>query len=195
MLHSTRLRHSRTKGCFCAPSLGVLARLPPLRCHAVHHPVYWWAVVPLTACNIVKRMTQARIRRQDSAESTGPVALFDPADVSFAHPSEAEFARILDFYRITWQYEPHTFTLRWHDDGSPAERFTPDFYLPELDLYVELTTLKQSLVTRKKPQDAPAQGVVSRRQDQAPLWPRLPQPAVQVRSESAGNGGGRHTAA
>ena len=123
--------------------------MPPLRCHAVHHPVYWWAVVPLIACNIVKRMTQARIRRQDAAESTGPVALLDLADVGFAHPSEAEFARILDFYRITWQYEPHTFTLRWHDDGSPAERFTPDFYLPELDLYVELTTLKQSLVTRK----------------------------------------------
>ncbi len=94
-------------------------------------------------------MTQARIRRQDAAESTGSVALLDPADVSFAHPSEAEFARILDFYRITWQYEPHTFTLRWHPDGSPAERFTPDFYLPELDLYVELTTLRQSLVTRK----------------------------------------------
>lgn len=94
-------------------------------------------------------MTQARIRRQDTAESTGPVALLDPADVSFAHPSEAEFARILDFYRIAWQYEPHTFTLRWHPDDSPAERFTPDFYLPELNLYVELTTLKQSLVTRK----------------------------------------------
>ncbi len=94
-------------------------------------------------------MAQTRIRRQDTAESTGPVALLDPADVSFAHPSEAEFARILDFYRIAWQYEPHTFTLRWHPDGSPAERFTPDFYLPELDLYVELTTLRQSLVTRK----------------------------------------------
>lgn len=94
-------------------------------------------------------MAQTRIRRQDTAESTGPVVLLDPADVSFAHPSEAEFARILDFYRIAWQYEPHTFTLRWHPDGSPAERFTPDFYLPELDLYVELTTLRQSLVTRK----------------------------------------------
>ncbi len=115
----------------------------------MRHPVYWYTVVPLIARNIVKRMAQARIRRQDTAGSTGPVALLDPTHVSFAHPSEAEFARILDFYRITWQYEPHTFTLRWHDDGSPAERFTPDFYLPELDLYVELTTLKQSLVTRK----------------------------------------------
>jgi hypoxanthine phosphoribosyltransferase len=66
----------------------------------------------------------------------------------FAHPAEAEFAAFLDFYRIRWQYEPKSFPLRWRD-GRPAEMFTPDFYLPEQDLYVELTTMKQSLVTRK----------------------------------------------
>ena len=93
-------------------------------------------------------MTQAKIRQPDAAESTGQAALLD-GKADFAHPSEAEFARILDFYQIAWQYEPHTFTLRRHADGTPAERFTPDFYLPELGLYVELTTLKQSLVTRK----------------------------------------------
>ncbi len=27
--------------------------------------------------------------------------------------------------------------------------FTPDFYLPEQDLYVEVTVMKQALVTRK----------------------------------------------
>src|SRR5438067_6713369 len=67
----------------------------------------------------------------------------------FAHPSEDEFARILDFYRLEWQYEPHSFALRYAEDGRVVERFTPDFYLPELDLYIELTTLKQSLVTKK----------------------------------------------
>ncbi len=66
----------------------------------------------------------------------------------FAHPSEEEFARILDFYRIDWQYEPRSFPLEWHGDTA-AEMFTPDFYLPELDMYVELTTMKQSLVTNK----------------------------------------------
>jgi len=66
----------------------------------------------------------------------------------FAHPSEREFARILDFYRIAWRYEPYSFVLREHD-GQVAEMFTPDFYLPDLDLYVELTTLRQRLVTRK----------------------------------------------
>lgn len=66
----------------------------------------------------------------------------------FAHPSEEEFAKLLDFYRIEWLYEPRSFPLRWND-GEIAEMFTPDFYLPELDLYIELTTLKQSLITEK----------------------------------------------
>jgi hypothetical protein len=69
--------------------------------------------------------------------------------VRFAHRSEAEFARILDFYGIRWQYEPRTFPLEWDDRGHVIESFNPDFYLPEYDLFIELTTLKQSLVTRK----------------------------------------------
>jgi len=67
---------------------------------------------------------------------------------AFAHPSEEEFARILDFYYIEWVYEPRSFPLRWEGDRV-TEMFTPDFYLPGIDLYVELTTLKQSLVTEK----------------------------------------------
>lgn len=69
--------------------------------------------------------------------------------VRFAHRSEAEFAKILDFYGIRWEYEPRSFPLRWDDRGRVTESFNPDFYLPDLDLYIELTTLKQSLVTRK----------------------------------------------
>ena len=70
------------------------------------------------------------------------------ATVRFAHESEEEFARILEFYGVVWEYEPRTFPLR-EEDGRIAEAFTPDFYLPELDLYIELTTLKQRLVTEK----------------------------------------------
>ena len=68
--------------------------------------------------------------------------------VKFAHPSETEFARILDFYGVKWSYEPRSFPLRWDGDRT-VEMFTPDFYLPELDLYIELTTLRQKLVTEK----------------------------------------------
>lgn len=68
---------------------------------------------------------------------------------NFAHASEAELARILDYYGVPWQYEPHVFPVRWNTDGMVVESFAPDFYLPDWELYVELTTLKQSLVRRK----------------------------------------------
>jgi hypothetical protein len=68
---------------------------------------------------------------------------------AFVHPSEEIFANLLDFYRVAWEYEPRSFPVKWDTDGKVLEAFTPDFYLPEFDLYVELTTMKQSLVTRK----------------------------------------------
>ena len=68
--------------------------------------------------------------------------------VRFAHPSETEFARILDFYGVKWSYEPRSFPLRWEGERI-VEMFTPDFYLPDLDMYTELTTLRQKLVTEK----------------------------------------------
>jgi hypothetical protein len=67
----------------------------------------------------------------------------------FAHPSEREFARVMDFYRIRWQYEPRTFPIEWDERRNVLSAFTPDFYLPDLDLFIELTTMKQSLVTKK----------------------------------------------
>ena len=82
-------------------------------------------------------------------QPAAPVVAPPAPRAEFAHPSEAEFAKLLDFYQIDWEYEPRSFALRWAADGRPIEFFTPDFYLPELDLYIELTTLKQSLVTKK----------------------------------------------
>jgi hypothetical protein len=69
--------------------------------------------------------------------------------VRFAHNSEAQFAKLLDFYGIAWEYEPRTFTLEVDRDGNPVQAFTPDFYLPAYDLFIEITTLNQKLVTRK----------------------------------------------
>ena len=70
-------------------------------------------------------------------------------DVSFAHRSERQFARLLDFYQIEWEYEPTSFDLEWDTEGNVIKRFTPDFYLPSYDLYIEITTLNQKLVTKK----------------------------------------------
>lgn len=67
----------------------------------------------------------------------------------FAHPAERDFARLLSFYGIRWSYEPTTFAIEWTPDGRPCGSFTPDFYLPGHGMYVELTTMRQPLVTRK----------------------------------------------
>ena len=67
----------------------------------------------------------------------------------FAHNSERQFAKLLDFYNIAWDYEPRTFALAWDRDGRPSQAFTPDFYLPAYDVYIEITTLNQKLVTKK----------------------------------------------
>src|SRR5215510_7078480 len=67
----------------------------------------------------------------------------------FASPAELECAKVLDYYGVPWEYEPRTFVLETDDDGRVTEAFTPDFYLPEQDLYLEVTVMRQSLVTRK----------------------------------------------
>jgi hypoxanthine phosphoribosyltransferase len=67
----------------------------------------------------------------------------------FASQAELECAKVLDYYGIPWEYEPTTFVLEEAEDGRVLEAFSPDFYLPEQDLYVEITLMKQSLVTRK----------------------------------------------
>jgi hypothetical protein len=72
-----------------------------------------------------------------------------PEKTSFSHPSEETIARILDFYGIEWQYEPDTFPLEWDQEGNILEAFSPDFYLPQQDLYIELTTLRPELTTKK----------------------------------------------
>jgi len=67
----------------------------------------------------------------------------------FAHESESALARIFDFYRIAWEYEPRSFPIGWDGCGKPVAFFTPDFYLPDYDLYIEMTVAKPELNTRK----------------------------------------------
>jgi hypoxanthine phosphoribosyltransferase len=67
----------------------------------------------------------------------------------FANRAELECAKLLDYYGVPWDYEPTTFVLERDEDGRVTEAFKPDFYLPEQDLYLEITVMKQTLVTRK----------------------------------------------
>jgi len=104
-------------------------------------------------------------QRPHAAESTASEAVATLAEVlaetpdfqaycgteppRFANPAELEYAKILDWYGVPWMYEPRTFVLERDADGRILEAFSPDFYLPEQDLYLEVTVMKQALVTRK----------------------------------------------
>lgn len=75
--------------------------------------------------------------------------LMQPDDSRFAHPAETHLSHLLTFYGVRWSYEPTTFAVRWGPNGEPLQFVTPDFYLPDHDCYLELTTMRQRLVTRK----------------------------------------------
>ena len=83
------------------------------------------------------------------ASETPGLQASSTAEPNFVNPAEVECARILDFYGLEWEYEPTSFVLETDENGRVVEAFTPDFYLPEQDLYLEVTVMKQSLVTRK----------------------------------------------
>ena len=105
--------------------------------------------------------------------------------VRFAHNSERQFAKLLDFYNIAWEYEPRTFTLEWDRDGRPAQAFTPDFYLPAYDLYIEITTLNQQLVTKKNRKARRLREQYPDVADPRALPARLPASAREVRPRGA----------
>lgn len=88
------------------------------------------------------------VEKENEEAPTSKQGIVTIGGIDFHHASEAEFARLLNYYGIEWQYEPHQFPLQWRD-GRPVEMFRPDFYLTEYDLYIELTTMRQALVRRK----------------------------------------------
>ena len=69
----------------------------------------------------------------------------------FASPAELECAKVLDYYGVAWEYEPRTFVLERDEAGRVIEAFTPDFYLCEQDLYVEITRRWLELSEAGKP--------------------------------------------
>lgn len=87
----------------------------------------------------------------DTGMSHGERSVSHPPldDIPFAHASERVAAEILDYYRIDWLYEPRTFAIEWDGEGNVIASFSPDFYLPDFDLFIELTTMNQKLVTKK----------------------------------------------
>ncbi len=93
-----------------------------------------------------RRELRDRIRRETIGNDSVDHQSETPV---FKNDSEAEFARILDMYKIEWMYEPKTFPIEWDSEGNVTMAFSPDFYLPRFDLYLELTTMDQKYVTKK----------------------------------------------
>ena len=104
---------------------------------------------PLDPSDLAERDIGPEAWAPEAAEEPEPWPRADRPEPAFAHASEAEMARILDFYRVRWEYEPHTFPILWNLDGAVVESFAPDFWLPDLGLYLEMTTLRQKLVRKK----------------------------------------------
>lgn len=95
----------------------------------------------------------ACLAEEKKAAAARPViseALKENKPVSFKHQSEEEFAKILGMYNIAWEYEPRTFPIEWDAEGNITKAFSPDFYLPNFDTYIEITTMDQKYVSEKK---------------------------------------------
>lgn len=90
------------------------------------------------------------INRQAALPADKPENTKQKKDVIFKHPSEEEFAKILDMHEIEWQYEPRTFPVKWDAEGNVTQAFSPDFYLPRFNTFIELTTMDQKYVSEKK---------------------------------------------
>jgi len=97
--------------------------------------VHLWSDSPLTTAQRPRPIPNPPVARED---------------IQFSHPSEAEFARLLDFYGIEWRYEPVVYPIEWDEHGNVTEAFTPDFYFVRQGYYIELTTMRQSLTRIKR---------------------------------------------
>src|SRR5918996_2480656 len=143
----TRARRTPRWSTCCDPDRGCSARsLPSARC-AMSSPEPFENSAP------TRRRWGTFLPRKRPASRRADISrsgrLLPHNDIRFAHNSERQFARLLDFYEIDWRYEPTTFEVEWDRNGNCTQRFAPDFYLPEFDLYIEITTLNQKLVTKK----------------------------------------------
>ncbi len=101
------------------------------------------------ACDLAAHLLELQ---KQTSRPLGAIEVVEDTEThsdSFAHPSEAEFAQLLDRYQLRWQYEPTTFPMEWDADGNVTMAFSPDFYLPEFDTYIELTTMKQQYASIK----------------------------------------------
>src|SRR4029079_3176440 len=80
-------------------------------------------------------------RRLGPRREREPIAM----DIRFAHPAEGALAPVFDRHGLAWPSEPYTFVVQPDEHATLRQAFTPDFFLPEVGLYVECTVMRQAL--------------------------------------------------
>lgn len=73
-----------------------------------------------------------------------------PAHSKLATPTEDQVAAALDRARVVWRYEPTRFVIERDEHGIEREACAPDFYLPTLDLYLEVSAGSPRRLNRKR---------------------------------------------
>ncbi len=105
------------------------------------------------AVNLIAEVYTDHMAREflfDSSQESKRVRHREEFSTIMKDPSEIPFAQVLDMYHIRWIYEPKTFPLEWDEKGNITSAFSPDFYLPDYDLYLELTVMDQRYTGTKK---------------------------------------------
>jgi hypothetical protein len=73
-----------------------------------------------------------------------------PGPSKLATPTEDQVAAVLDRARIVWRYEPTRFVIDRDVRGFEREACAPDFYLPQFDLYLEVSAGSPRRLNRKR---------------------------------------------
>lgn len=105
------------------------------------------------AVNIIAESYRDHLAREvllNSSEEEQRVQFRQEESSRMKNPSEIEFAKILDMYHLRWVYEPKTFPLAWDEEGRVTMAFSPDFYLADYDLYLELTVMNPKYTQEKR---------------------------------------------
>ncbi len=105
-----------------------------------------------SACEMIQRLYRDHLAIQElkknPGEALGETFSADTCPL-LKNPSEQRFAQILDMYQIEWIYEPKTFPLEHDENKHISNAFSPDFYLPRYQRYLELTVMDQRYVGPK----------------------------------------------
>lgn len=106
---------------------------------------YWDEITPEMADKRYRKMIQTKIENGTLNTTKSKIARYsrgiagereDLGNVLFRSSWEANIARYMNFLKIRWEYEKYEFVFDEFTKGCIS--YTPDFYLPEFDIWIEV---------------------------------------------------------